>query len=648
MAISSPGIGSGLDVNGIISKLIAVESQPLAGLTKKEASFQAKLTAYGTLSGALSAYQSVLAGLTNLSKFQSFTATPADTTIVTASAASSAVAGSYTVNVTALTQAHTLMASGKTSSTTSLGNGADTLSFRFGTAGSPTSFGVAKTVSIAANSSLQNIADSVNSANIGVSATIVNDGSASPFRLVFTSSNPGAANSMSVTAASDPTLQGLLTYDQVTVGGIKNMTQSAAAQDAALTVNGVSISSASNSVTGAISGVTLNLAKIGLTTVSVARDTASVQAAVQAFVKGYNDVNKTLKDLSGYDAKTKQGGPLQGDSAVLTIQSQIRRTLSSALTGANGSLSTLSQIGIAFQKDGSLALDNTKLQNAITNNFSDIAGLFTAAGKITDSLINFAGSTSSTKPGTYAIQVTAMATQGNSVGNVNLNLGNTTIVAGTTMNMTLDGVSASVSLAAGSFTASQLASMLQTAINGTSAFSSANSSVSVTVAPSGFLNITSNRYGSASNVSLSNGTGTTVATFMGTATNTTGVDVAGSIGGTAAVGSGQSLTSVNGLKVNVVGGVTGSRGSVNFSQGYAFQLNNLVSGFLATPSLISSRTDGINRSITDIGKQRDSFNLRLAATEQRLRDQFTKLDTLISSMNQLGNFLTTQLATLAK
>lgn len=649
MAISSPGVGSNLDVNGIVSKLMTVESQPLVRLAQKEAAYQAELSAYGNLNSSLSSFQSALGGLADLSKYQSFSALPADSTILTANAASTAIAGSYSLNVTALAQSQSLMVAGQASSTTSLGNGTDTLSFQFGTSGSPTSFGAAKTVSIAANSSLQTIANSVNSANIGVSATIVNDGSASPYRLVFTSTSTGAANSMSVTAAADPTLQGLMTYDQVSVGGVKNMTQTAAAQDAALTVNGIAINSASNTVAGAINGVTMNLVKIGSTTLSVARDTATVKNAVQSLVTAYNALNKTFGDLTSYDPKTKKGGPLLGDYTVRNIQNKIRSVLSAPLPGASGGLNTLSQVGVSFQKDGTLSLDSAKLDKAISTNFSGIAGVFAAAGTITDSLISFSGSTTSTKPGNYAIDLTAISSQGLSTGNFNLNLGSTTIAAGTAMNVTLDGVSASVALAAGSYTAAQFGSMIQSAINGTAAFSSNSSSVVVKVdAVSGFLSVTSNRYGSASNVSMSNGTGTTVSTFMGTATDTAGVDVAGMIGGSAATGSGQYLTSADGLKVQVNGGVTGLRGTVSFSQGYAYQLNSLVGNFLGSSSLIANRTNGINSSIEDIGKQRDALNLRLAATEQRYRDQFTRLDTLIGSLNQTSNFLTQQLANLPK
>lgn len=650
MAISSPGVGSNLDVNGIVSKLMQVESQPLTQLDKKEASYQAQLSAYGSLSGALGSFQSAVSGLSNLSKFQSFTATPGDSTVLTASASSSASAGSYAVNVTALAQAQTLVANGQSSNTTGLGNGATTLSFQFGTAGTSASFGVAQTVTIGANSSLQNIADAVNAANLGVSATIVNDGSATPFRLVFSAKNTGAANSMSVTTA-DPTLQGFLSYDQVSVGGVKNMTQTAAAQNAGLTVNGVAVSSTSNTVTGAITGVTLNLAKIGTTTLTVARDTATLQSAIQGLVKAYNDANKTITNLSSYNEATKQGGPLLGDSATRAIQSQIRRTLSSAIPGLNGNLTNLSQVGISFQKDGTLALDSAKLQNAISNNFGDLAGLFAAAGKTSDSLVSYLGSSSSTKPGSYDVNITQLSTQGNTTGGVVV--APITIASGESMNVTLDGVSASVALTAGTYTSAQLATMVQSVINSTAAFSAAGSAVTATINGSGFLSVTSARYGSASSVSMTAGTGTSVAAFMGTATNSAGLDVAGSINGIPATGSGQTLTgatgsTTDGLKLQVTGGAVGARGTVNFSQGYAYQLNSVLSNFLSSPSLISSRTDGINRSIKDIQHQRDVMNTRLAATEARYRAQFTALDTLISSMTQTSNYLTQQLANLPK
>ncbi len=660
--LSSPGIGSGLDVNSIVSKLMAVASQPLQQLNQQEASYQAQLSAYGNLSSSLSQFQSAVSALDNLSQFQSLSATPSDATILSASAASSAVPGSYNVQVTQLAQAQSLAAAGQVSTTAAIGSGATTtLSFQFGTISGGTLTGgtysgatftqdasqATGTVTInSGNNSLQGIRDAVNAANIGVTATIINDGSAAPERLVLTSNKTGATSSMKITVTGDATLQGLLGYDPAAT---QNLTQNTAGQNALASVNGISISSASNTVTSAIQGVTLNLSKVGTATLNVARDTSSVQSAVQSFVSAYNTINTTLNSLTAYDPSTQQAGSLNGDFTVTMIQDQIRRALSSSITGLSGGLTTLSQIGVSFQKDGSLALDSTQLQNAITNNFNDIAGLFTSVGTATDSLVSFAGSTANTQAGSYAVNISQLATQGSVVGSAAAGL---TITAGVNdqLGVTVDGTSASVTLSPGTYTAASLAAQVQSAINGAAALSAAGDGVTVTQ-NAGVMTITSNRYGSASNVSVS---GTGAANLLGASpTAAAGVDVAGTINGGPASGSGQYLigavgTPTEGLKIQITGGATGARGMIDFSQGYAHQMNNLLTGLLATPGLISGRTAGINSSIQDIDNQRTELNQQLADTQSRYQAQFTALDVLIGTLSQTSSFLTQQLANLPK
>ena len=225
MALSSPGLGSNLDVNGIISKLMTVESQPLQKLAKKEASYQAQLSAYGSLSGALSSFQGTVNGLASLSKFQAVSATPADSTVLSASASSSAAAGSYSVNVATLAQAQSVYAAGQASTTAAIGSGASTtLTFQFGSISGGTltngkytgatftqdASRASGTVTInSSNNTLEGIRDAVNAANIGVSATIINDGSATPNRLVFTSKTSGATSAMKIAVSGDASLSSL-------------------------------------------------------------------------------------------------------------------------------------------------------------------------------------------------------------------------------------------------------------------------------------------------------------------------------------------------------------------------------------------------------------------------------------------------------
>lgn len=665
------GIGStNLDVSSIVAQLMAVEKRPLNVLNIKEASYQAKLSAFGSLKGALSSFQSVLSGISNITKFQALKATSSDSSIFTATASSIAVAGTYSLDaVTKLAQSQKLAASGQASSTAVIGNG--TLTFDFGTISGATVDGAGKytgatftsngagtkTVTIdASNNSLQGIRDAINVAKIGVTATIINDGGTSPYRLALTSDSIGKTNSIkiSVVESGATGLDALLAHDPAGLPAAQHLAETATAQNAEFKVDGIAVSKASNTVTDVIKGVTLNLQKIMATPVSltIVRETATVKSSVDGFVKAYNDLNKTLKDVSAYNSATKQGAILQGDSTVRTLQSQIRAVLATPVSNTGGSLSTLSQIGVSFQKDGTLALDASKLDTAITNNFNDLASLFAAVGKASDSLVSYSSAATTTKPGSYAVNATTLATQGNTVGNFNLNPGLSIIAASTTINVTLDDVSASVALAAGNYTATQLSAMIQSAINGTSAFSSANSSVAATIDGSGFLTLNSNRYGSSSIISLSSGAGTPVSAFMGTATNITGLDVAGTIDGGAATGSGQFLTSSagnsTGIKLQINGGLTGARGTLSYSQGYAYSLNDLSTSLLASSGSLDGRTTGINSSIKDIGKQRDVLNIRMAAIEKRYRTQFTALDSLLSSMNQTSTYLTQQLANLPK
>jgi len=666
VGISSPGIGSNLDINTIVGQLMAVESKPLTTLAKQEASYQAKLSAFGSLSSALSSFQTALNGISDMSKFLQMSSSSSDTSIATASATpGKATAGSYSVNVTQLAQRQSLASRGIASTTASIGDGsATTLTFNFGTiSGGTLADGAYSGASFSedpnhksgsitidsSNNSLQGIRDAINKANLGVTATIVADGSTEPNRLVLTSSKTGVASSMKITVDGDAALQDLLAYDpDSSSGGVQKLTQTSAAQNTELTVNGIAITSATNSITGAIEGVSLNAAKIGTTTVNVTRDTSTVEKNVNAFVKAYNDVTNTLKALSSYDSKTKTGGPLVGDSTVRNVQTAIQRMFTSPPAGLEGSVTTLSQIGVSMQTDGTMAVDSAKLKTAMESNFDEIGKLFAVAGTASDSLVSYAGSTLATKAGSNAINITQLATKGQLVGTA---AANTTITAGVNdeISLTVDGITSTIKLTAGSYNAASLAAHLQATINGMSDFTKEGSSVKVSE-ENGVLTITSERYGSASKVGIS---GKGANDLMGAnPTATEGVDVAGTINGITASGSGQFLTgakgsAAEGLKLQITGDTLGDRGTLDFSQGYAAQLSKLLDSFLGSDGLIANRTDGINRSIKDIGNNRDALNLRLDNMEAQYRKQFTNLDVMLSSMTSTSNYLTQQLAALA-
>lgn len=669
MGLSSPGIGSNLDVNSIVSQLMSVEQQPLVNLSNKQASYQAQLSAIGSLKGALSTFQTAVKGLSDISKFQAMKVTAADTSVASATATGTAAPGTYSLEVSKLAQAQKLASAGQASSGTAIGTG--TITFDFGTinlgtgsfdsttgkytGASFTSNGSGvKTVTIdSSNNTLSGIRDAINKANIGVTASIVNDGSASPYRLVLTDTTTGKTNSMKISVSGDAALQTLLNHDPGAAPTSQAFSETVTAQNAEFKVDGIAVSKTSNTASDVIQGVTLNLSKTNSgspTNITVARDSGTIVGSVGQFVYAYNQINKALSDLSSYNASTKQAGPLNGDATVRSIQTQIRGLLSTPISGGGTAFTVLSQAGVSVQKDGTLAVDNTKLQNAIDNNFSDIAGLFAAVGKTSDSLVSYSSSTDKTAAGSYGLNITQLATQGKTTGQNAAGLA----IDGTndTLQVQLDGTTATVTLAHNTYAdATALAAEIQSKINGISAFSSAGSTVSVTQS-AGVLTITSARYGSGSNISITGGNGLT--NLLGaTPTTSAGLDVAGTMNGVAATGSGQTLTgatgsAAEGLKIQITGGGTGSRGTVNFSKGYAYQFDKLLDSFLGSSGPISARTDGINATLKSISNQKDEISNRLADVEKRYRDQFTALDTMMSNMTKTSSFLTQQLANLPK
>jgi flagellar hook-associated protein 2 len=658
-SISSPGIGSGLDVNALVTSLMQPANNKLTLLKNQESSFQTKLSALGQLQSALSAFQASLLTLSSASQYLQMSANVADNTILTASSTTGAAAGAYSVNVSQLAQAQSLTTSGVTNQSSAIGTGTPTqLTFSFGTiTGGTLTNGIYTgagftanasqqpvTITInSSNNSLQGIRDAINASGAPVSASIVNDGSNTPYRLVLTSKTTGENMSMNVSAAAggDATISNMLSYDAT---GTQNLTQTSAGQNAKLTVNGLAITSPTNSIQNSVQGLSLSLIKTGTTTVTLSNNSSAVTQAVQSFATAYNTLQSTMGTLTQYDPTGKATGALIGDSTVNLVQNQLQTILNGRLPGvqANG-LTSLAQIGVNFQTDGTLAVDTSALNKAMSSGtgFQQLASLLATNGISTDSLVTYGSSTSKTQPGNYAVNITQVATQGTATGAVTLPASTTISAANNQLNILLDGNNASIVIPNGTYTADQLATAIQSAINGNSVFSAAGSGVSVTQ-KNGVLTITSNRYGSASRVQVTGGSASEG--VFGTNTLTTGVDVQGTIGGMSAVGSGQSLTgatgtAVEGLKLTISGTNTGSRGSVAFSQGYASLLNNQVSDFLSTSGAISSATSSLNTSIKQIQQQESDWQDQMTQMQNRYLAQFTALDATMSKLQNTSDYL---------
>jgi len=362
--ISSLGVGSGLDLNGIVSKLMAVESQPLTALATKEAGYQAKISALGSIKGVLSDLQSAANTLAQPGVFTGISATSSSTTTLTASATTAASTGTYAIGVTQLAKYHSVRSTGAYTATTN--------TFTEGTLAITVGSGTPVNVTIdGTNNTLAGIRDAINSAKAGVSASIVNDGTNQ--RLLLTSSTLGSAGAISV-AATDSGSGGSFALGQLASA---SLVSTQPAQDAQLTINGLAITRSSNSIADAIEGVTLNLVDAGNSTLKVAKNTAATVGAIDGFVKAFNAAKTQIASLSSYNTETKTAAILTGDTTVRGVMSRLNQLVFSSVSGIAGGIRNLSNIGITLQKDGTLSLDTATLTTALNDPSKDVQGLFT-------------------------------------------------------------------------------------------------------------------------------------------------------------------------------------------------------------------------------------------------------------------------------
>ncbi len=651
--LSSAGIGSGLNVTSLVSQLMATQQQPLLNLQTQQATYQAEISAYGSLAGTLSTLQTDASNLSSANLYSAYTATASASGFFTSSANATASAGSYGLAITNLAQANKLASNTHYASTsTTVGSGTVTFQFGTTTAGSPPTFSPsatqgAQTLTIdSAHNSLAGISAAINSANVGVTASVANDGSG--YRLVLTSNNSGAANSLKVSTTGSLSA---LSYDPT--AGSNSMTQTVAGKDAAFTLDGMAMTSASNTVTNAIQGVSLTLTQPTTTplTLTVAANTALIQSAVQSFVTDYNAAQASIKSLTAYNATTKTAAILTGDSTVMSVQTQLRAILNTPLSTAGGGLNNLADVGITFNKDGTLALNTATLGSVLADPSKNIATLFASVGVPSDPLVKFGTATAAAKGGNYALNISQMATQGTLTGSAAP--ATTTIASGSNdqFNINVNGIAAAITIPAGSYSSTTLAAQVQSQINGVAAFSAAGITVSVGYDGSGNMLITSNQYGSASTVTASAaGSNGGFANLFGAPVSAAGLDVAGTIGGASAHGIGQTLTATTGnpagLTLNITGGATGSRGTVAYAAGIGSQLASLLGNMTSISGMIANRTSNLQTRISNIGTKTTQENARLAAIQAQYQKQFSSLDKVMASMSQTSTFLTQQITSL--
>lgn len=700
---------------------------------------QQKQQLYTQLKDKLGALNSAAASINNSLNFQAISASSTDTAVATLSNQSATNVGTYNLTVSQLAQAHKINSGAQSSATTAMN-----MQGNFVVNG--------KFIDVTANDTLTMISQKINSANVGVTASII-DGGAGKAYLTLTSSKTGASGAIQLadqtggilsslnllsgsTTARSPITNGLesasfssststfasmmntsgvgsrtvqvngtnITMDdtdsltslagKINASGAATATvvsstdsanntnyklqitnspggvtltdsqntftalgflqqgysnQLLAAQDANYTLDGLSLTSSTNTITGAIPGATLTLLKgtstsPGTTTLNLTRDLDGIKSRIQGFADAYNGVVDFIKTYSAFDSKTYESGPLFGDSTAQQVISDISSRLFNSVPGGTGNYNNLANIGFGLDTDNKLTVDSSALTAALSNNLSQVANLFKATGISSNSNLNYISSTNKSKSSgavSYAVNITQAATQTS-----------TTAALAQSSNLT---ASETLTFVGGVFGSSPYSLILPSGLSQSGIVAAINGDAKLKTlikagTSSGKLVLSALQYGSVPSFTVtSDKVAATNNSGIGTAGQgvvTNGVDVSGTINGEAATGTGQFLTgatgnsTTEGLQIQYTGSTTGAIGSMQFNKGVAGTITDSISNFNdSINGIFATVNKSLQTQIDDITGNITSLQTKLTAKTQDLRVTFAKMEQAIASYQQQGSQL---------
>lgn len=604
MAVSSLGVGSGLDLQSLADGLLAAEkSVAEASLNRREFAATEKLSAYGLLKSSVSLFNGTLTSLGDITTFQSRSATSSNDNAFTVSAQKDAVLGSFALTVVASGESHVLQSTGLVditntavaSAATAIGGGTLLIG-----QGSQPSFSVSID---SANSSLTDIANAINSAegNTGVQVSVI-VGDNGPV-LIVSSTNVGSDNQITLTVndvdGNDADALGLsqLTFDINDIAG-SNLTQQAAAIDAQITVDGQVVTSTSgNTFANVLQGVTITaLQETTVTeTLTITKDISQATTAVNNFIKEYNSLVESIDELgrAGSQDGTVSAGALVGDSVVRSLESQLRRSVFSQIKGTQPlGVQSLSDIGVRVGENGGLSLDSAIFDLALENNFDDVARLLAADGDPVDQAnqLRSAG---------FAAVSTVVGD-----GGLTLQVGEDSfsVTISATVNDSLQGIRDAINNAVDNTGVTASLILVDDGGGGTEVQ----------------LVLTANEVGKAVSV---------------TATDNDGNDIDAN---------GLSTLTSNNLIQTVASQIDTQKGVIEL-------LKVAVEGFLgvASKGIIDTRTDGLNSDVQRVSDDRLALDRRLEQIQDRLTARFAALDLLVANLSSSGDFLLSQLSTIS-
>ncbi len=649
-------LSGGLDVQGTVEKLIYVESEPIRRLETQTKTLNSKVSAYQSLNTKVSAlldqvnemiFQDETASLAPVYSFEDRLAhsvfgarqvTSSDDDAVSATATKGMSTGTFALAVTGLAQARTV-AAGNFADTTTTRTGTGTLAFRVGSA-EPVTVTIDST-----NNTLEGVRRAINAANAGVTATIVNDGSSTPYRLTITANETGTANSFSIT-------------DNLTGGQALNLAEKMAAQDAEFSVNGVNITKASNTVSDVVDGVTFTLKNTTATPVmlTVQKDYDAIVSAVQKLATAFNEVNTFANQQFRYNQTTKTAGVLSGDATLRSTQTRIRDILAQAVGNAFTPYRTISQIGISFSNDGSLVVDDTKLRKALTSNSTQVAALLLGDGAAgtaesfaaTDARVSYYGKAAATQTGTYDVSVTALAAQAAVTGSDIV----TALAQDEQLTIRHGGTTTLIDLLFGDSLATVLSKVNQGLV-------AAGVAATASDDGTGRIRITTSGWGSGESISVESNVDATGSSGFGTtAATATGTDIEGTINGHTAAGAGLVLTGAagqpeEGLGIAINQESTGDYGSVSFTQAVsgsegASILVNLRTALKAITDPLSGpiqrATDALHQTIKSIADRIEEYEERMEVREELLTAEYSRADQALRLMTVTQSALSSQIS----
>ncbi|AIA55770.1 flagellar filament capping protein FliD [Acidithiobacillus caldus] len=405
--MSISGVLSSSQIQSLVKAAENQYNAPIATLQAEAKPLETEISAYGNLSSVLGGLQSAVQGLMDLSSLTQVQANVGNSAILSATASNAAPTGSYSVTVSGLATAQSLYSSDYSSQTSAIGTG--TLSIQVGN-------GAAVNIDVtSSNDTLDGLANAINQSGAGVTASVVYDGTG--YRLTVIGNQTGSGNAFSISTTGSA-LSGF-SY----ASGASGMTESQAAQNATASVNGISLTSASNTFSGAIPGVSFTVSATGSTSISVGVSTSDAQSAIQDFVQAFNKASSFIQSATAYTpasgtaavsatgtVASGTAGPLIGDPVVQGIENQLLSIISTATAiGSGGAADAIGfgNIGITLTSSGTITVDQSALNSALSSNYAQVMGLFGAMGGSNNPSVQFSGATSGTVAGVYDVNVTA-------------------------------------------------------------------------------------------------------------------------------------------------------------------------------------------------------------------------------------------------